>query len=116
MWKLHRLPAARASESRPALRGHSQSRVALHNDWPAHALPQGLRHLHFGFEDFQTASIDDCTTRWRDVIAAFDYPPSMQEDMTTRAAQASCMAASDVQHNAQGHTTSDDHRAGWWTS
>ena len=64
--------------------------------------------FNFGFEDFQTASIDDCTTRWRDVIAAFDYPPNVQEDMATRAAQASCMAASDVQHNAQGHTTSDD--------
>ena len=64
--------------------------------------------FNFGFEDFQTASIEDCTARWRDVVAAFDYPLNVREDMATRAAQASCMAASDVQHNAQGHTTSDD--------
>jgi hypothetical protein len=64
--------------------------------------------FNFGFEDFQTSSIEDCTSRWRDVIAAFDYPPGVREDMATRAAQASCMAASDVQHNAQGHTTSDE--------
>jgi len=64
--------------------------------------------FNFGFEDFQTASMDDCTTRWRDVIAAFDYPPNVQEEMATLAAKASCMAATDVQRNAQGHSTSDD--------
>ena len=65
-------------------------------------------NVNFDFEGFQTAGMDGCTARWRDVIAAFDYPPKVQEDMATAAAQASCMAATDVQRSAQAHSTSDD--------
>ena len=64
-------------------------------------LTKSVGTYNFGFEDFQTASIDDCTARWRAVVAAFDYPAAVREDMATRAAQASCIAAGDVQRNAQ---------------
>ena len=79
-----------------ASRASRATMVALHTRYR-----KSVGTYNFGFEDFQTASIDDCTARWRDVVAAFDYPADVREDMATRAAQASCMAAGDVQRNAQ---------------
>ena len=79
-----------------ASRASRATMVALHTRYR-----KSIGTYNFGFEDFQTASIDDCTARWRDVVAAFDYPADVREEMATRAAQASCIAAGDVQRNAQ---------------